>query len=100
MSKGLKVSGRMSVGRFEKEFEDEFGVKCQIKTGRRLADDSATIASLRPDDFVGTKTVDFSIRGNMRIKNVKDKFVETFGSNIQFYHKNRVAPDDITIGAL
>lgn len=100
MAKGLKVSGRMSVGRFEKEFEEEFGVKCQIKKGRKLADDAATLASLRSDDFKGSKTVDFTIRGNMLIKNIKKKFTETFGSNIQFYYKNRVAPEDITIGAL
>ncbi|ODS30443.1 MAG: hypothetical protein SCARUB_04451, partial [Candidatus Scalindua rubra] len=100
MSKGIKASGRMSVGRFEKEFEDEFGVKCQIKDGRKLADDNATLASLRPDDFKGSKTVDFTIRGNMLIKNIKEKFNETFGSNIQFYNKNRVAPDEITLGAL
>jgi len=100
MASGLKVSGRMSVGRFEKEFEEEFGVKCQIKQGRKLADDKATLASLRSEDFSGPKTVDFSIRGNMLIKNVKEKFTENFGANIQFYYKNRVAPEDITLGSL
>jgi len=100
MAKGLNVSGRMSVGRFEKEFEDEFGVKCQIKKGRKLADDKSTLAALRSENFNGLKTVDFRIRGNMLIKNIKDKFVESFGSKIQFYYKNRVAPNDITLGAL
>nr|MBC8214977.1 hypothetical protein [Candidatus Neomarinimicrobiota bacterium] len=100
MVKGLKVSGRMSVGRFEKEFEDEFGVKCQIKDCGKLADDNATLASLRPEDFKGPKVVDFSPSGNMLVKNVKKKFTKNFGANIQFYYKNRVVLEDITFGEL
>lgn len=31
MPKTIKASGRMSVGRFEQEFENEFGVRIEVK---------------------------------------------------------------------
>ena len=31
MAKSVSVSGRMSVGRFEEEFEKTFGVRCNVK---------------------------------------------------------------------
>lgn len=43
--RGFSASGRMSVGRFEDEFADEFGVRCDIKVDGELAPDDATIAS-------------------------------------------------------
>ena len=98
--KGLTVSGRMSVGRFEKEFEKLFGVRCEVKKGGRYAPDDSSLASLRPKDFKGPKTVDFSVRGNMKVNSVKKKFNECFGLNLQLFIGSRIAPDDATLASL
>jgi len=76
--KGLVVSGRMSVGRFEKESR----IKCQVKQGNRLVDNNKSLASIRPDDFEGSKTVDLSFRGNMLVKNVKKSFEKSLWSPV------------------
>ena len=34
MAKSINVSGRMSVGRFEEEFQKNFGVRCNIKLSK------------------------------------------------------------------
>ena len=60
IKKAFKVSGKMSVGRFEKEFEVIFGVKCDILSKGELASNDARIASLRSKSFKGPRTVDFS----------------------------------------
>ena len=96
----IKVSGRMSVGRFEKEFEKLFGVRCEVKKGGRYAADDASLASLRPKDFKGQKTVVFGVRGNMKVKSVKKKFNECFGLNLQLFIGSRIAPDDSTLASL
>ena len=94
------MSGRMSVGRFEKEFEKLFGVRCEVKKGGRYAADDASLASLRPKDFKGQKTVVFGVRGNMKVKSVKKKFNECFGLNLQLFIGSRIAPDDDTLASL
>jgi hypothetical protein len=96
----IKVSGRMSVGRFEKEFEKLFGVRCEVKKGGRYAADDASLASLRPKDFKGQKTVVFGVRGNMKVMSVKKKFNECFGLNLQLFIGSRIAPDDSTLASL
>ena len=84
--KGFNASGRMSVERFERMFIDEFDVYCDIldKNGQ-IADQSATLASLRPDDFEAPGKVDFSLRANMQVANVQKKFKENFGIDLQIY---------------
>jgi hypothetical protein len=89
----LCLSGRMSVGRFEKEFEKLFGVRCEVKKGGRYAADDASLASLRPKDFKGQKTVVFGVRGNMKVKSVEKKFNECFGLNLQLLIRSNPAAD-------
>jgi hypothetical protein len=90
--KGFSVSGKMSVDKFEKEFEKEFGVYSDVIINGKLAPQSASLASLRPKDFKGPKTVDFSLKANMLVGNVKKKFKEAFGFDIQIYELAN--PDD------
>ena len=100
MAKGITASGKMSVGRFEKEFEQEFGVRIEVKVGKRLADNSATLASLRPKDFKGAKSADFKVAGNMLVGNVKKNIHNTFGVTVDLYYGRRIASDEITLSAL
>jgi hypothetical protein len=96
----MKASGKMSVERFEQEFEKEFGVRIEIKQGNRLADDKARLASLRPKDYKGPKTSDFEVSGRMHVGNVKAKLEELFGVTADLYSGRRIAPDDVTLAAL
>ena len=80
MSKEITASGKMSVGRFEKEFEKVYHVRIEIKVGKSLADNNATIASLR--------------------SKVKKNILKTFGITADLYHGGRIAPDDITLSDL
>jgi hypothetical protein len=100
MKKVITASGKMSVGRFEKEFENAFSVRIEIKVGKRLADNSASLASLRPKDFKGDKSANFKVAGNMLVGNVKKNILKTYGLTADLYHGGRIAPDDITLSDL
>jgi hypothetical protein len=100
MSKEITASGKMSVGRFEKEFEKVYNVRIEIKVGKSLADNNATIASLRSKDFKGAKSADFKVAGNMLVGNVKKNILKTFGITADLYHGGRIAPDDISLSDL
>jgi hypothetical protein len=100
MSKEITASGKMSVGRFEKEFESVFNVRIEIKVGNYLADNSASLASLRPKDFKGAKSANFKVAGNMLVGNVKKNILKTYGLTADLYHGGRIAPDDITLSDL
>lgn len=96
----MNASGKMSVERFEQEFEKEFGVRIEIKIKGKLADDKARIASLRPADFEGSKASEFEVAGRMLVGNVKKKINELFGVDAELYLGRRIAPDDATLAAL
>ena len=84
--KGFETTGRMTVEKFERLFQAEFGVYCDLIDQKgNFADESATLASLRPDDFEGPKKVDFSLRANMQVGNVIKKVKENFGIDIIIY---------------
>ena len=77
MAKSINVSGRMSVERFNGEFQKAFGVRCNVKISKWVnADGKATLASIRPKDFKGPSKVDLSIVGNMTVGTLKKRFEE------------------------
>ena len=87
----------MSVGRFTKEFEKKYGLKCKIKKGGKYADESVTLASLRPADFKGPRTVDFNIKRSMKIINIKKRFHKCFGAELQLFIGSQYADDNKSI---
>jgi len=66
MAKSINVSGRMSVERFNGEFQKAFGVRCNVKISKWVnADGKATLASIRDrDDWFDVSDADFTISGN------------------------------------
>ena len=101
MAKSVNVSGRMSVGRFEEEFEKTFGVRCNVKLSKwRNANNKATLASIRPKDFDAPKKVNLPIVGNMTVRTLKERFEANFGVMIELYVGRKIAPDNVTIGAI
>lgn len=101
MAKSVNVSGRMSVGRFEDEFEKTFGVRCNVKLSKwRNANNKATLASIRPKDFDAPKKVNLPIVGNMTVRTLKERFEASFGVMIELYVGRKIAPDNVTISAI
>ena len=91
--KGFEATGRMTVGKFEKLFHDEFGVYCDIIDEKgNFAEESETLANLRPENFDGPKKVDFSLRANMQVANVIKKVRENFGVKIIIYNLEEPDP--------
>jgi tetratricopeptide (TPR) repeat protein len=95
----VMATGKMTVDRFEKEFKDSFGVFCDVLSKGSLAPNDVTLASLRPDDFKGTKKGKFDVRGNMLAKNVKKNFKDNFGLDLELYQAS-VADDSDTLASL
>ena len=92
-------SGRMSVKKFEGEFFSTFSVFSDIMKDGKPAPNDATLASLRPEGFVGAKGGKFKPNGNMKVKNVKRNFNETFGLDIRLYQIIE-ADQDATLASL
>ena len=80
-----KFSARMSVKKFEGEFFSAFSVFSDIMKDAKPTPNDATLKSLRPESFVGAKGGKFKPNGNMKVKNVKRNFNETFGLDIRLY---------------
>ncbi|MEA1986532.1 MAG: hypothetical protein U9N76_03460 [Candidatus Marinimicrobia bacterium] len=96
----LNVTGRMSVEGFHNEFKNEFGIRCKIKVNGKNALPKATLASLRPEGFEGSKVIDLKIGMNSKVKNTKKIFKDEFGVDLELYYGNYVAPDDATLADL
>ena len=73
----MKVSGRTTVGKFKELFKEEFGTSVRVYQGRKFADNSSTLASIRKDDAKIKGNVE--IRGNMKVGNVEKLFLNEYG---------------------
>ena len=92
------VNGRMLVRTFKTQFKNAFGASLRVYKGKKYADDSATLASIRTGDVKGG---DLKVNGNMQVGNFENKFKEMFGINIQVANSDDTALADnhITISA-
>jgi hypothetical protein len=97
--RGFSTSGRMTVKRMKDEFQQAFGVPCDIMVDGKSVDDNQTLASLRPEGYEGQKKTDFKVQGNMLVRNVKRRFEEVFGFQLVVFHLTE-APDDSTLASL
>ncbi|MBO6069776.1 MAG: hypothetical protein IIZ03_03595 [Succinivibrionaceae bacterium] len=97
----MKVNGRTTVGKLKTMFKDEFGIGVRVYNGKRFADDTSTLASIRSADADAKKSGDFEVRGNMKVGNAEKAFKEAFGVSIQIENKaGDLAKDDVTIASL
>ncbi len=94
----IKVSGRMKVGTLKKEFKNEFSVAIRVYSGKKFADDDATLASIRAKDAKGG---DVKLVGQTKIGNVEKAFKEKMGITIQIEDKDgSLADNGVTLGSL
>ena len=90
------VSGRMTVKSLKKQFKEAFGSTLRVYNGAKFADDDATLASIRKE---GVKGGELAAKGNMKVGNFEDKFLETFGIKIQVANADdsKLVSNDITL---
>lgn len=94
----LKITGRMKVSSVRESFKKAFGSTLRIYNGARLADDDATIASIRKGDAKGG---DFTVNGNTQVGNFEKKVFENFGVKVQVAtpDDSKLSSNDITLTA-
>jgi hypothetical protein len=74
----FNISGRMSVARLQNQFKETYGLELRVYNGQKLADESATLASIS-----GKKVDDFECAGNMKVANFESRFLAATGIKVQ-----------------
>ena len=95
----MNVGGRTTVSKLKTMFREEFGIGVRVYSGKRIADDSATLASVRNGG--DAKKSDFELRGNMKVGNAEKLFKDVFGITIQIEDSaGKLADNSVTIASL
>ena len=80
----LKINGRTTVRKLKAEFKKAFGsslrVYMSVSCKGRMADDAATLASIRAE---GAKGGELSVKGNKTVGRFEDEFAENGGIGVQ-----------------
>jgi hypothetical protein len=84
----LKITGRMSVERLQREFKASFGGSLRVYNGSIFADPKATLASIRKGDASGGE---FTASGNMFCGRFEKEVLEKFGIKVQVATKDNTA---------
>ena len=80
----LKLDGRMKVKTLKDNFKKNFGstlrVYKSVSCKGAMADDNATLASLRAEGKAGGE---LTVGGNLRVANFENKIAELYGIGVQ-----------------
>ena len=82
----FKIDGRMTVRTLKENFKKEFEGTLRVYDGRELADENATLASIRKDDAKGGELV---CRASRTVGKFKQEMLEVFGIKVKV-----ASPDD------
>lgn len=85
----LKINGRMTVKTLKENFKKEFEGTLRVYNGKKIAEDSATLASIRSEDAKGGELV---CRANRTVGGFEKEMKEVFGINVQV-----ASPDDFVL---
>jgi len=93
------VKGQTRVKTVKKLFFDNFGCTLRIYHGKKFADGSDTLASIRPENH-NAKVDELTIRANWEVKEVESKFMENFGIKVQVANAEdtELAENHLTLG--
>ena len=98
----FKLDGRMKVKSLKENFKKNFGATLRVYKSvtckGAMADDNATLASLRAEGKAGGE---LTVGGNLRVGNFENKIAELFGIGVQVADKydKKLADNDITLVA-
>ena len=95
----LNINGRMMVKNFKRQFKKEFGGSLRVYKGQNLADDDATLASIRAE---GHKGGELTLRANMLVGTFEEKMQELFGIKVQVADADdkKLVDNALTLGAV
>lgn len=95
----FSISGRMSVKTVKKNFMDAFGGSLRILKDGKLADDGATMASLKAE---GCKGGELELKGNTKVAEMKKKVADLYGIDMQVYDANdkKLVDDGLTLASI
>ncbi len=95
----MNISGRTTVSKLKTMFREEYGIGVRVYNGKRIADDSATLASIRNGG--DAKQSDFELRGNMKVGDAEKLFKDVFGITIQIEDSaGKLVDNNVTIASL
>lgn len=83
----FKIDGRMKVKTLIEDFKKEFGGILHVKDGAKIADNEATLASIRSNDKA--KGGELICRANRTVEKFKQELWDTFGIKVNVF-----SPDD------
>ena len=98
----LKINGRTTVRKLKAEFKAAFGssLRVYMRTSckGKMADDAATLASIRAE---GAKGGELSVKGNKTVGKFETEFAETWGIGVQVANAEdtKLADNSITLVA-
>ena len=94
----LKINGRTTVRKLRADFKAAFGSTLRVYMSPsckgRMADDSATLASIRAEGFKGG---DLVVKGNMQVGNFEKKVAELYGIGVQVANSDDTKLADNTL---
>jgi len=95
----ISAHGKTKVATLKKQFKEVYGVGIRIYYGQRFADDSATLASIRPEGKISDGSI--KINGKMLVGNLEQKFMDTLGVKVQIEDKEgNLADNGVTLTSL
>ena len=91
----LKINGRTTVRKLKAEFKEAFGSSLRVYMSPtckgRMADDAATLASIRAE---GAKGGELTVKGNKIVGNFEKEFVEEWGIGVKVANADDTALAD------
>ena len=96
----LKINGRTTVRKLKADFKAAFGSSLRVYMAPsckgRMADDAATLASIRAE---GAKGGELSVKGNKTVGRFENEFAENWGLGVQVANADdtALAPNDATL---
>lgn len=98
----LKINGRTTVRKLKADFKAAFGsslrVYMSVTCKGRMADDSATLASIRAE---GAQGGELTVGGNKRVGTFEQEFAKAWGIGVQVANAKdtELADNDVTLVA-
>ena len=96
----LKINGRTTVRKLKAEFKAAFGSSLRVYMSPtckgKMADDAATLASIRAE---GAKGGELTVGGNKTVGKFETEFAENWGIGVQVANADdtALAPNDATL---
>ena len=80
----LKINGRTTVRKLKADFKEAFGSSLRVYMSPtckgRMADDAATLASIRAEGYKGGE---LTVKGNKTVGKFEEEFAATWGIGVQ-----------------